>query len=86
MIEVKDLLQKFSHLILSEENKRESVRRAVSEVLHVSVQPAEVIIKNDTVYLNLKPIYKNEIFLKQEQILKKMREQLSGGNPPTKIR
>ena len=86
MIEVKDLLVRFNNLLLSEENKKESVRRAVSEALRVEIRPEDVKIKKNIVYLNLKPIYKNEVFLKQEQILKKLRELLLGKNSPAEIR
>lgn len=86
MIEIKDLLGRFSGILLSEESKRESVRRAVSEALNVKIDSADVKIKNNIIYLNLKPIYKNEVFLKQEQILLKLQESFGGKNSPKEIR
>jgi hypothetical protein len=85
MIEVKDLLHKFNNLLLSEERKTESVRLAVSEALGVPINPEDVKIKNNVIYLNIKPIYKNEVFVKQEQILKKLDELLLGKNTPEAI-
>lgn len=86
MIEVKDLLQRFDRLLLSEESKRESVRKAVSEVLKTEISPDKVRIKGSVVYLDLKPIYKNEIFLRQEEILKKLDTAFLGRQTPLSIR
>jgi hypothetical protein len=86
MIEVKDLLQRFESILLSEESKRESVRQAVSEALRTEINSEDVKIKNNVIYLNLKPIYKNEIFIKQEQIFKRMEQLLLGKNPPLELR
>ncbi len=72
MIEIKDLLAKYEKLLFSEESKRESVRQAVSETIGVSLKPEDIRIKNGTVYLDLKPIYKNELLLKKEKILEKI--------------
>jgi hypothetical protein len=86
MIEVKDLLNKFENILLSETNKRECLRRAVSEALGQEIELEKVKIKGNTAYLDLKPLYKNEIFLKQEKILERLRELPSGKNPPLNIR
>lgn len=86
MIEVKDLLERFSHILLSEENKKESVRRAISEAIRTEINSEDVKIKNNVIYLNIKPIYKNEVFMRQEEILKKLEESFLGKKPPLSIR
>lgn len=86
MIEIKDLLGRFSSILLSEENKKESIRRAISEALKAEINSKDVKIKGSVVYLNIKPIYKNEIFMKQEEILKKLEESFLGKKPPLSIR
>ena len=86
MIEVKDLLERFNSILLSEESKKESVRRAISEVLRTEINSEDVKIKNNVVYLNIKPIYKNEVFLKQEQIFKRLEELFLGKKPPRELR
>ena len=68
MVEIKDLLSKFKNLLLSEEVKKQAVLNIISEVIKVKINPEDIRIKNNTIYLNIKPIYKNEILLKQEQI------------------
>jgi len=74
MIEIKDLLNRFDHLLLSEENKIETIRKIVSEIIGVDINAKDVTIKNGVIFLNIKPIYKNEVFLKQEQIAIKLEE------------
>ena len=85
MIELKDLLARFSNILLSEEGKKEAIRNTISEVVGVKIKSDDLKIKNGTIYLNIKPIYKNEIFLKQEQILLKLKESL-GKKTPQNIR
>mgnify|MGYP001578135690 FL=1 len=68
MVEIKDLLGKFKNLLFSEEVKKQAVRDIISEIIKVKINSEDIRIKNNTIYLNIKPIYKNEILLKQEQI------------------
>jgi len=85
MIEIKDLLEKFSHILLKEEGKKDFVRRAISETIKVKIDSGDIKIKNNIIYLNIKPIYKNEILIKQEQIFLKMKEFI-GEKTPENIR
>ncbi len=81
MIEIKDLLLRFSNILLSEEMKKQAVRDIISEIIGVKIKTEDIKIKNGTVFLNIKPIYKNEIFLKQDKILLKLSEQLGQKSP-----
>ena len=85
MIEIKDLLSRFTDILLSEKGKKESIRSAISEVVKVKINSKDVKIKNNIIYLNIKPIYKNEIFMKQDQIFLKLKESL-GKKTPKHIR
>jgi hypothetical protein len=85
MIEIKDLLSRFSNILLSEESKKESIRNTISEIIKVEINSKDIKIKNDIIYLNIKPIYKNEVLLKQEQIFLKLKESL-GKKTPKNIR
>jgi hypothetical protein len=85
MIEIKDLLSRFNNLLLGETGKMEAVRSAISSVINLEIKKEDIKIKNNIVYLNIKPIYKNEIFLKQDQIFSKLREIL-GEKTPEEIR
>ena len=85
MIEIKDLLARFNNLLIGEEGKKESITRAISEVIGVEINSKDIKIKNNIIYLNIKPIYKNEIFMKQEKIFLKLKESL-GKKIPQDIR
>jgi len=81
MIEIKDLLLKFQNILISEEIKKESIRNIISEIINLQIKPEDIKIKNSTVYLNIKPIYKNEIFFKKDQIFLKLKEVLGKKSP-----
>lgn len=85
MIEIKDLLSRFNNILSSGEGKAESVRKVISETIKVEIKKEDIEIKNGTVYLNIKPIYKNEILLKQDRILSRLEEVL-GDRTPRDIR
>jgi hypothetical protein len=85
MIEIKDLLFKFNNLLLSEEVKKESICEVVSKIIGVKLDSEDVKIKNNIVYLNIKPIYKNEIFFKKDIIALKLKESL-GKRAPADLR
>lgn len=85
MIEIKDLLGRFNNLLLSEEFKIESVGNIISEIIGVKINKQNIKIKNNIIYLDIKPIYKNEIFLKQDQIFLKL-EKFFGKRYPKNIR
>lgn len=85
MIEIKDLLTRFNKIILSEEGKRESIRSTISEIIKVEINSKDIKIKNNIIYLNIKPIYKNEIFIKQDKIFLKLKE-IFDQRAPQKIR
>ncbi|MCE9585657.1 hypothetical protein K8Q94_03495 [Candidatus Nomurabacteria bacterium] len=81
MIEIKDLLLRFSNILLSEEIKKKAIRDIISEIIKTDIKSEDIKIKNGTIYLNIKPIYKNEIFLKQEKIFFKLAETLGQKSP-----
>lgn len=85
MIEIKDLLARFHNILLSEEGKRESVARTISLVIGVKIKLEDVKIKNNIINLNIKPIYKNEIYLKKEEIFSRLQE-LFGKKTPENFR
>ena len=81
MVEIKDLLTRFNDLLLGEEGKQEIIRNAISLVIKTEIKPEDIKIKNSIIYLNIKPIYKSEILLKQDQIFLNIRESLGKKSP-----
>ena len=85
MIEIKDLLSRWSKILSSEESQAETIREIISSVVGVDIKSGDIKIKKDTVFLNIKPIYKNEIFLKRDKI-DVLLEQAFGVRSPQDIR
>lgn len=81
MIEIKDLLVRFNNILLSEEGKKEIIRKTISEIIKVEINSQDIKLKDNIIYLNIKPIYKNEIFIKQDQILSKLKESFNKNSP-----
>ncbi len=69
MKEIRELLERFKNILHSEESKKEVIIKCISEFTPITVDSNDVDFKNGIIYLNIKPIYKNEIFLKKEAIL-----------------
>lgn len=81
MIEIRDLLIKFNDVLLSEEGKRESIRKVVSKITAQELNLKDIKIKNNIIYLDIKPIYKNEIFLKRDEIFLELKKLFKKTSP-----
>ncbi|HPS21474.1 MAG TPA: hypothetical protein PLO44_01555 [Candidatus Paceibacterota bacterium] len=76
MLEIKDLLNRFSKIILSGEAKKQAIKEALYEAAGILVDTKDISIKNNIVFLNIKPLYKNEIFLKKEKIFSVLKNKI----------
>lgn len=85
MIALKDLLSKFTGILLSEEGKKDAVRKILSQTLNIDIDTSDIAIKNGTAYLNLKPIHKSEVYLKKKIILEELQKAL-GARAPRDLR
>ena len=82
MIEIRDLLAKWNTTLVSGEFKKESIRGAIRAVIGVDISTKDIEIKNNIIYLNLKPIYKSEIFLKKAELYSFLNTVLNQKNTP----
>lgn len=85
MIEIKNLLLNFRNLLLSGEVKKGLILEVIKKITGVLIKKEEIEVKNGILYLNTKPIHKNEIFMKQDQVLAELKESF-GKKSPTEIR
>lgn len=85
MIEIKDLLIGLKNIVLAEEIKKEKIVLVLKTILKTEIKTEDVQIKNGVLFLNIKPLFKNEIFLKKEKILTMLTEEL-GKKAPKNIR
>lgn len=81
MIELKDLLLGFQNIILSEEAKKDTIRSVFLEETGLDIKREDMEIKNGTLFLHIKPLYKNEIFIKREKIAARLKESLGKKAP-----
>lgn len=81
MIEIKDLLSRFSNILLSGEAQKNTIRKIISETIKVDIKSDDIKIKNGTIYLNIKPIYKNEIFIKKDKIFEQIKNSIGEKSP-----
>ncbi len=81
MIEIKDLLLRFGNILLKEEGKKDLIRTTISEIINYDIKSEDIKIKKGVIYLNIKPIYKNEIFMKQDEIFEKLKDLLDKKAP-----
>ena len=70
MIELKDLLGRWSKILLAGEAEKESIRKIIKEEIGADPGPDGIKIQNGTIFLDLKPIYKSELLKKREKIEK----------------
>jgi hypothetical protein len=85
VIEIKDLLLKFNRILLSEEIKKELIQEVILKTIKIPIKKEEIKIKNGTVFLKIKPIYKNEIFINRDKIFLEM-EKVFGKKMPKDFR
>lgn len=77
MPEIKDLLESFKEILLGEELRKEKISLVIENISKIKIETKDIEIKNSVVILNIKPIFKNEIFLKKERILEEFKKNFS---------
>lgn len=78
MIHLSELLGKFKNLGLGERQTKDALIEAIQEIVGVSISRKDVSLSGKTAYIKTGSVMKSEIFLRKEEILKKMKEK-SGG-------
>jgi len=81
MIEIKDLLLKFNNLLISENLKIDAIKEVLLKVINLKIKSEDIKIKNNIIYLNIKPIYKNEILIKKDKIFLELKNNLGKKTP-----
>lgn len=76
MIELKDLLSRFDKILSSNTARKNIVAETIKEIAGFDVETKNINIKGDTIYLFIKPIYKNELFLKKDMFFRELEKKL----------
>ena len=85
MIEIKDLLGRWASLLTTGEASKTVLREILSDVLKTEIKSEDIKVKNGTLFLNIKPIYKSQVMIKREEIFMKLENAL-GKKAPIDIR
>jgi len=81
MIEIKDLLLNLRNLLLTEDSKKPLIIDIILKATGLELKKENLEIKGGVLYLNIKPIYKNEIFIKKDEILSQLKQKLDKKAP-----
>jgi hypothetical protein len=74
MIELSQLLGKFEKLLSDGELGKEAVQKALKDAAGLEIPKEKINIRSGTIYLDIKPLYKNEILIKKDLVLAKLKE------------
>jgi len=85
MIELKDLLGIFEKLLSKEEFKTDLLIEILVKYISIPITKKDIQVKNGTLFLQIKPIYKSELYLHKEAIQNDI-QALLGEKFPSKIR
>jgi hypothetical protein len=77
MKELKDFLGNIHKLLFKEESKKKLLQEIFFNLLNIKIETENMEIKNNIVFLKIKPIYKNEIFLQKEKLLLSIKKDLN---------
>ena len=73
---ISDLLQKFKHITPPDITVRKSAVDIIKTTTNIELDKKDISIKNGVVYIKTQPIYKNEIFINKQKIIKKLQERV----------
>jgi hypothetical protein len=77
MKELKDFLGNIHKLLFKEESKKKLLQEIFFNLLNIKIETENIEIKNNIVFLKIKPIYKSEIFLQKEKLLLVIKKDLN---------
>ncbi len=69
MLGVEEYLKKFQHILSNETAIREVVQEALFTQCSIKCDLKDIIFKKGTVYLNISPVAKGEVYMHKKKIL-----------------
>jgi hypothetical protein len=81
MFEIKELLLPFEKILNSNELRLDQIRLILIKHLGVNIQREKIELKNNKIFLKLKPIFKNQILLKKDKIILDLEKELGKKYP-----
>lgn len=73
MIPITELLLRFRNIKNTEKSKKEMICREIKETTGIIIEHKQVVFSKNIIMLKVKPIIKTEIFLKKEELMKRIK-------------
>jgi hypothetical protein len=77
MFKISSFFKKFENISPPQRFIKEILMKVVLDTAGVALKDNNISVNRNTVFVTADPIIKSEIFLKKEEILKKVRQELS---------
>lgn len=72
---INSFLKRFQGLVPPERTKKRIIKEIIQEVARIDIHEDNILIQNDTVFLNISPMYKQHIILHKERIFSQLKAQ-----------
>lgn len=82
---LQNLLERYAHIQAPDTTIKKAFIKAVEEIVDFSLTKKDIKINNKTVHVNAPSVVKNEIRLYQQDIMKKISEEIGDKNAITAI-
>jgi len=66
---------RFKNLKTPKEYKKEIIQKTIQKYSGVVIKSSKIEIQNNIIFLKISPLYKNEIFLHQEEIKESLKKE-----------
>lgn len=74
MIEIKNFFDKFLKIQKNNKDSLDNIINIIYNVTKIKILESEIEIKENSIYIKCKPIYRNEIFMNIERIKEELRK------------
>ena len=74
MLPIADLLSRFKNLTNTEGVKKKLITEEIQNIVGFVVDKSAISFSKNTVFITVNPLYKTEILLKKDEILKKIQK------------
>lgn len=74
MIEIKNFFDKFLKIQKNNKDSLDNIINIIYNVTKIKILESEIEIKENSIYIKCKPIYRNEIFMNVDKIKEELRK------------
>lgn len=81
MFNIENFLKRFTLLTPPDDAIRGAVREIIEKEINISIEKKNISVHNNIIYIKTKPLFKNEIFIKKQTILKELEKKFHQKTP-----